>query len=298
MLKINEDKLVMVSVLGEVSPPGGGRPPYRIGPDGKPNVLPGTGGITYNLKVGDVCVGLRADHVEPCVTTKSKDSSANTGYNVQSCAGNEARVVSGDAKGAKGIVTGKHGGCEHVLIDFDDKALEKLVIGDKVQIKAFGLGLELLDYPDVVAMNVCPDLLKKWPIKAGRAGVLNVPVAHIVPGAIMGSGLGASDCHTGDYDIQLFDKKIVKQYGLDTLRFGDFVAIMDVDHSYGRIYQTGSVSVAVVVHSDCVNAGHGPGAMTLLTSAKGKIKPVIDKNANIGKCLGIGRFRAASKRKK
>ena len=28
------------------------------------------------------------------------------------------RVVSGDAKGAIGVVTGKHGGVNHVLIDF------------------------------------------------------------------------------------------------------------------------------------------------------------------------------------
>ncbi|NOZ20541.1 MAG: DUF4438 domain-containing protein [Planctomycetes bacterium] len=296
MLKTNEDKLVMQSVLGEVSPPGGGRPPYRVGPDGKPNVLPGTGGITYNLRVGDGCVGLKADHVEPCVTTKSKDASANTGYNTLSGAGNEARVVSGDAKGAKGVVTGKHGGCEHVMIDFDDKTLDKLVIGDKVQIKAFGLGLELIDFPDVAVMNLSPRLLKAWPIKGTKkSGVLKVPVTHKIPGAIMGSGLGSSDCHTGDYDIQLFDKKIVAKHGLDTLRFGDLVAIMDTDHSFGRIYQTGAVSVGVVVHSDCVNAGHGPGVMTLLTSAKGKIDPVISRDANISTYLKIGRARRKRK---
>lgn len=294
MLRTNEDKLVMMSVMGEVSPPGGARPPYRITHDGRAVVLPGTGGITYNLKVGDGCVGLQADHVEPCVTTKAKDATDNTGYNVLACAGNEATVVSGDAKKAKGIVTGKHGGCEHVIVDFDDKTVEKLAIGDKVQIKGFGVGLELLDFPDVVVMNLSPALLKAWPIQGDpRGGVLTVPVTHKVPGAVMGSGLGATDCHTGDYDIQMFDKKIVRQYGLDTLRFGDLVALMDVDHSYGRIYQTGAVSIAIVVHSDCVISGHGPGAMTLLTSPKGKIKPVISKDANIGKYLKIGRFRKA-----
>ncbi|MEW6358133.1 MAG: DUF4438 domain-containing protein [Planctomycetota bacterium] len=295
-LRTNEDKLVMQSVLGEVSPPGGSRPPYRVGPDGKPNVLPGVGGITYNLFVGDRCVGLQADHVEPCATTKAKDSSDNTGYNTLTCAGNEAALVSGAAKGAKGVVTGKHGGCEHVMVDFDEKTVNKLVIGDKVQIRAFGLGMELLDFPDVIAMNLAPNLLNAWPIQGDKkTGIMKVPVTHMVPGAIMGSGLGSSDCHTGDYDIQLFDKKIAARHGLETLRFGDLVAIMDTDHSFGRIYQTGAVSVGIIVHSDCVTAGHGPGVMTLLASAKGKIEPVIRKDANIATYLRIGRARKKRK---
>ena len=43
---------------------------------------------------------------------------------------------------------------------------------------------------------------------------LEVPVTHIVPAAIMGSGLGANQVNSGDYDIQLFDEAIVEQYGL------------------------------------------------------------------------------------
>jgi hypothetical protein len=97
----------------------------------------------------------------------------------------------------------------------------------------------------------------------------------------MGSGLGSSHSYSGDYDIQMFDKKVVKKFGLGTLRFGDFVAISDADHSYGRIYKTGAISIGIVVHSDCVIAGHGPGVMTVLTSGKGKIKPVISKKSNL-----------------
>jgi hypothetical protein len=85
----------------------------------------------------------------------------------------------------------------------------------------------------------------------------------------------------------MFDKKIVKKHGLGTLRFGDFVAITDADHSYGRIYRTGAVSTGIVVHSDCVIAGHGPGVMTVLTSSKGKIKPVINKKSNLRNYLKL-----------
>ena len=47
MLMTNEDRLVMLSVMGEVSSPGA-RP--RICYDGHVRVTPGTGGIAYNVK--------------------------------------------------------------------------------------------------------------------------------------------------------------------------------------------------------------------------------------------------------
>ena len=294
MIRTNEDKLVVISVQGEVLSALMSMPPYRSTHDGKIVVLPSVGGITYNLKVGDPAAGWQADHVEPCVTTKNlnANTSMNAAYNTFSCAGNESTVISGDAKGAKGAVTGKHGGAEHVIMDFDDKALAKMQIGDKIGVKAVGVGMELLDYPGIKIMNTSPDLCKKIGFQEDRkSGVLGIPVTHKIPAAIMGSGLGSSDCHTGDYDIQLFDPEMVRKHGLHDLRFGDFVAIMDADHSYGRIYLSGAVSVGVVVHSDCVISGHGPGVMTLFTSTKGRIRPILDPKANIGCCLKIGRFR-------
>ena len=300
MLKYNKDKLVMISVIGEVSSPRSGTSAYRVSPDGVPRILPGTGGITYNVRVGDLVCGWQADHVEPCVSTKNSNSDDNGGYNLLSCIGNEATVVSGGAKGAKGVVTGKHGGIEHVLIDFDEKALEKVVIGDKVQVRGIGLGLEIEAFPEVKVMNVSPALLEALPLKArrGERGVLAVPVTHLVPASIMGSGLGSASCERGDYDIQLFDEAIVQEYGLEDLRFGDLVAIVDADHSFGRIYRTGAMSVGVVVHSCCTTAGHGPGVTTLFASAKGKISPEVVSDANIGKYLGIGRHRATRRRRR
>ena len=52
MLRTNKDRLVMISVQGRVSYPVK-KGPYRITYDGKPVVVPGVGGITYNIKVGD-----------------------------------------------------------------------------------------------------------------------------------------------------------------------------------------------------------------------------------------------------
>jgi hypothetical protein len=57
----------MVAVAGQIAHPIGQANPYRIGNDGVPRVLPGTGGIVLNHRIGDRCVGLAGDHIEPGV---------------------------------------------------------------------------------------------------------------------------------------------------------------------------------------------------------------------------------------
>ena len=166
MLKTNVEKLIKISVMGEIASPTI-RNVYNVSATGKPLVLPGVGGITYNLRVGDPACGWEADHVEPGVSIENKENdarsgqAANTAYNVLSCVGNKATVVSGEAKGAQGTVTGKHGGIEHVLVDFPTEVLEKLVLGDRILVKAFGVGLKLLDYPDIKVLNMDPPCLKR-----------------------------------------------------------------------------------------------------------------------------------------
>ena len=82
MIKTNEDRLVMLSVSGEISSPGA-RP--RMCYDGRIRVSPGTGGIAYNVRVGDPAFGWAGDHVEPGVSTKNKEDGPNQGYNTLSC---------------------------------------------------------------------------------------------------------------------------------------------------------------------------------------------------------------------
>jgi hypothetical protein len=291
MIKTNVEKLMKISVIGEIASPTI-RVVYNVSATGKALVLPGVGGITYNLRVGDPACGWEADHVEPGASVENKENdarsgqAANTAFNILSCVGNQATVATGEKKGAKGVVTGKHGGIEHVLIDFPQEVLEQLLIGDRILIKAFGLGLKLLDFPDIKVLNMDPRLLEAWNPKL-NGDKLEVPVTHIVPAAIMGSGLGANQVNSGDYDIQLFDEAVVEQYGLESLRLGDLVAIIDADHSFGRIYRQGAISVGVVVHTNCVTAGHGPGVTTLMTSSNGKIIPQITQNANVASLLNL-----------
>ncbi len=283
MIKTNKDKLVKLSVLGEISAPGV-RP--RMCYDGRIRVIPGTGGIAYNLKVGDPAFGWAGDHLEPGVSTKNKDTKANQGYNTLSCIGNTAYVASGDAKGAKGTVTGKHGGIEHVIIHFEQEVLEKLQIGDKVQVRSIGQGLELTDYPDVKCMNLDPNVVNKLNI-VEKDGVLKVPVTAMIPPEFMGSGLGASSAETGDYDITSMEKERLRELEIDKIKLGDIVAIMDSSSYYGRSYRRGAVIIGIVVHGDSFVSGHGPGVTSLLTSLKGKIEPVKSDNANIADYLSL-----------
>ncbi len=292
MIRTNEKQLVIQSVAGQITHPMAGGSPYRISVDGEPMVLPGTGGITYNFRVGDCCTELVGDHVEPGVSISNFTNPANRqemingGLNVLAHIGNEATVISGDAKGSKGVVTGKHGGIEHVLIDFSEAIMNKLNVEDKIAIKAHGIGLKLTDFPNVTAMNLSPALLKKMKLKK-KGKKLVVPVTHTIPAAVMGSGIGKDNCYRGDYDIQMFDEKTVKKHNMASLRFGDIVAVTDADHSFGRTYRQGCVSIGIVVHSSCILAGHGPGVTTLLTCKDDSIEFVMDKNANIATLMGL-----------
>ena len=291
MIKTNQDRLVIQSVIGEVASPRQ-RSPYRISNEGIPMTLPGTGGITYNIRVGDPAFGWVADHVEPAVSMRNRESKEGLGVendalNTLSCIGNEAAIVSGAAKGHKGFVTGTHGGIEHVLADFDWKILEQLVIGDKIQIRSWGQGLALPEQPEIKFFNLDPKLFQKMNCRLDARKNLMVPVACHIPPELMGSGIGSPSAASGDYDITTADTATVRKLGIDRLRFGDLVAIDNTDNCFGRCYRKGSVTIGVVVHSDCIIAGHGPGVTTIMTSKAGRIAPFIDKKANIAHYLGI-----------
>jgi len=289
-LAANRDKLVAISVMGEVAPPKM-RSPYRVGYDGVPRVSPATGGIVYNVRVGDPAFGWAGDHVEPGVSTKdTKDEQVNMAYNTLSCVGNRVTVASGDAKGATGVVTGTHGGIEHVIVDFAPDVLDKLHIGDKVLVRACGQGLELRDFPTVTVMNLDPDLLDGLGLNAtGGPGAkaLSVPVAAEIPASLMGSGLGAMTAWSGDYDLTSQDPALLEELGLDGLRLGDIVAIKDASASYGWSFRRGAVTIGVVIHSDSKISGHGPGITTLMTANQGEIVPRVDPGANLALLLGL-----------
>ncbi|HWT06665.1 MAG TPA: DUF4438 domain-containing protein, partial [Xanthomonadales bacterium] len=243
----NRSRLVAQILTAQVAPPLLPSALYDVGADGVPRILPSVGGITLNVRVGDSAFAFEADHVEPAVSARHPDDKLNASFCTLACIGNVATVGSGDAKGERGVVTGKHGGIEHVMIDFPERVMERMQIGDTINVRAFGVGLAIDGAGDVMAFNCDPDLLDKLGIE--RAGSkLRVPVARIVPARVMGSGLGRQTVTRGDYDIQCFDETTVREFGLNDLRLGDVVAITDADNSFGRVFRTGAVTIAVVSH--------------------------------------------------
>ena len=175
---------------------------------------------------------------------------------------------------------------------FDDATLDKLTQDDKVLIHAYGQGFTLMDYPDIKVFSLAPRLFKEIGIVVVDDYRIEVPVAAVVPGMLMGSGLGHNDVFKGDYDIQTSDQETIRRCRLDQLRLGDFVAIQDHDSSYGWTYREGAVTIGVVIHTDSHLAGHGPGVQTTMTSRKSLIIPKLNPEANLGRYLKIGRWRS------
>ena len=291
--RLNRADLVISLVQGQIAHPVGRASPYRVGADGVPRVLPGTGGITLNWRVGDRCIGIAGDHVEPGVALHHNGreivgprNGPNLALITYACIGNRAQVASGPACGQRGWVTGKHGGVDHVLVDFAPETLRRLRTGDTVQIESVGQGLRLLDHPDVQVLNCAPLLLARWGLRS-KSGVLQVPVTHAMPAALMGSGLGRNSAWRGDIDIQIADAAQARRWRLDQLRFGDLVCVAGADNRFGPSRHGERVTIGVVVHGDSTVSGHGPGVTVLLTGPRHALRPVPDQQANIARLLGI-----------
>lgn len=292
MIKTNLEKLVDLAVSGSAGHPSSCGSESTASSDGGLSVPLSFSGINLTVKVGDSALDWAgAQEVEPGVALKNDCSAANEGLVALSCIGDEAVIVSAamDGKdlrlqGSPGVVTGKSSG--RVLVYFPRRIVERLAVGDRIQIRASGFGLALLDYPDVRVFNVGPRLLKALN-PSEKAGKVRIPVAKVIPGKLMGSGLGGINGWTGDYDIQTTSPEAVKEYSLDQLRLGDLVAISDHDATNGPRWQSGAITVGVVAHGAGRRSGHGPGVNVILTSPKSTIEPIITRKANLAELMGL-----------
>ena len=283
MLRTNADQLVEIAVSGSVSQPTLRYPGYIQDSEGRARVLPGMAGVVYNARVGDPAFGWAGDHVEPGTSIHNSDSGPEFALHYLTCIGNRAVVTSGLAKGMEGIVTGEHA---RLLIDFLAEANELICIGDNIQIRAYGRGLEFLDYPQIMLKKCSPKLIEGMPITAIDSHKIRVPVTMELPIRIMGSGAELNPDYV-DQDLMSGDRGLMHALGIDKLRLGDLVVIPDADHAYGRGYRQGAVTIGLCIHGDSVMTGHGPGILTLMTCAEPRIEWFIDPQANIANYLNI-----------
>ena len=290
MRQTNVSQLVKISVLGEIANPtmpGLPASPYLVSADGEPVLIPSLGGLVYNVRVGDRAVGWAAELIQPGVSIKHNNGNANTALGVFACLGNRARVVGGAANGAIGVVTGKSGRfAEHVICHFAEDALEKMAPGDKVQVQAYGVGLQLLDFPAIQFKSCSPALLDAINPDVSAGGKLVVPVKGIAPSVIAGAGAGLGS-ENGALNLQSSDPQILAENGLDDLRFGDLVAVTDWDSRYGHGYLRGSVVIGVVCQGGSVRSGYGPGIAVIMSSKQGQIEPVRTSGANLKELMNL-----------
>jgi len=283
----NSDKLVSLSVMGQIATPSfPGLPaePYRLASDGTPFLLPTYGSIVYNVSVGDSAFGWLADCIHPSVSINLADDNGNRGLRVLSCIGNTAVVMSGDAKGSKGVVTGKSGRfSEHVIVHFPKAVREKMAIGDKIVVRAKGIGMQLAEHEDIYLKGCSPELLESLKPQ-GKEGKLEIPVVASVPPHLLGAGAGL-DSEGGSVHIQTTDKTEVQKAGLDKLKLGDIVALENYDSRYSHGFLRGAVSIGVIGQGDSPRAGYGPGITVFMTSGEGGIVPKITEGVNLKSLL-------------
>ena len=282
--KTNAEHVVSVSVQGQIAAPE--MPPlpaspYALTAEGEPFLLPAWGSIVYNVSVGDSAYGWLADCIHPGVSIKMDNMMDNRGLNVLACVGNEAMVMTGSGQRSRGIVTGKSGRFSgHVILHFENEVREQLAIGDKIVVRAKGVGLEFADHPDVKIKSCSPELLDALEATTNNDGKLSVPVVARVPPHLLGAGAGL-DSEGGSIHIRTADREAVKEAGLDKLRLGDVVALGDYDSSWNHGYLRNAVGIGVVAQGDSPRAGYGPGITLLMTSASGGIAPLVTPGVNL-----------------
>lgn len=285
----NAADIVAVSVLGQVANPSlSGLPaePYRLDADGRAFLWPTFGGIVYNVSVGDSAFGWSGDCVHPGVSIAHPDANKNRGLNVFACIGNEAMVVTGAAKGAKGTVTGKSGRfSDQVIVHFDEATRRRLAVDDRINIRSEGVGLVVAECPDVSFKSLSPALFDTLP-KTLEGGVLSVGVVATVPPHMVGAGAGLTS-EGGSLHMQSTDRAELARHRLDTLRLGDVVAIADTDSRYNHGYLRGAMSIGIVGQTDGPRAGYGPGMTIVMTAPAGQLACHDAPGTNIADILGL-----------
>jgi hypothetical protein len=288
-VKTNEDRLVVVSVAGTIvhpSFPGLPAEPYRLAADGTPFLLPTYGGIVYNISVGDEAFGWLADCVHPGVSIHYGAELGNRGLNVFACVGNDAMVMTGEAKGTRGVVTGKSGRfSENVIVHVPKETRQRLAVGDKIVVRAQGVGMAVDGFSDMRLKSLSPKLFRALsPERAGER--IRIPVVARIPPHFLGAGAGLTS-EGGSLHMQTTDREALKAAGLDSLKLGDIVALEDYDSRYQHGYMRGAVGIAVIGQTDGPRAGYGPGMTLLMTEPHGHIEPVPTPGTNLVSLLGL-----------
>lgn len=278
-VRSNVDALVAQRLAGEVWPPLADRHVFRVDPDGRAFFLPGMGGVTLDVHCGDPATGHAGDHVEPGLSVRHRETAANYALQYLTCVGNVVEVTSGPGAGARGFVIGQHA---YVLVDMAPDDMARVTTGDQVVVDAVGQGLALEDHPSIVVKNCSPRLLEALGGGTRADGRLEVRVSALVPPEAVGAGAGmASEYANTDLMGAYAGRGEELSLGLEGLRVGDVVALVDQDHRYGRGYRGGFTTIGVISTGSAALFGHGPGPSSVMSGPSEAFDVVLDGGANL-----------------
>src|SRR5262249_19690957 len=135
------------------------------------------------------------------------DPAARHALAAYACVGNEVRVRTGAAAGARGVVLGKRGEESRVIAGFAAADLARMRPGDEVSVRARGQGWRPPGLPpEVAVMNLHPGTVPLLPIALPATGTgvgaVAVSVRVTVPSRLAGNGIGRPAA-AWDLDLQL-----------------------------------------------------------------------------------------------
>jgi hypothetical protein len=277
MLRTNSARIVRTRLAAAITPTAANR---AVAPDGRLDVLPGQGGVVMGIRLGDIALNWRGDHVEPGVSLAHADVSVNRAIQILSCVGNPVEVADGPARGARGLVYGKHGA---VLAALPQDKLALVAPGDRIVVEACGAGLALEDAPELTCLSLSPDLALRWLGGPDDKGRIRVRIAAELPPEAAAAGIGMPSQR---FNMDLHSDQPPMAEACRLLRFGDLVAVHDQDHRFGRRFRRGWIAVGVISHGRTIAGGHGLGFMTLLTGPAERLRLVVSDDANVAKLMG------------
>ena len=250
--------------------------PFKIDRHGHTYVPTGDGGIVLNYRVGDSIFALDADHASPGVSVSHPNSDAAYSLVAQSCIGNTAKVRTGAAIGANGVVLGKRGeGCR-VLVLFAPEVMKLIRPDDQISIETEGQGLAD-DQMESRIFNISSNLFSALSFKKSGEKKFKIPVRTIFESKYVGNGIGRP-MPLWDVDLQVYELPA----GVSDIKIGDFVAISNLDARFNAGYRKGWISVGVIVHGASPQPGHGPGVTIFLSGPENEFELLSDPQQHVG----------------
>ncbi len=296
MLKVETDRLVERALTAEIVNLTMITPPHGLTEQSSSRALPLTG-VTYNVKLGDPLFTRPHDFLEPgIIAAVCPDTVTGSGecpdVTRMCCPGNKVKIINSETHGLEGMVLSTDFGLSNaIIIDFPERVYQRVGSGKRIWIRSRGPGAWLTDYPTIRLMNIDPDILPKLEIQHAGKNRLMFPVCYFVPVNFFSP---LRDDASSPHLLCRFngnDQKNIDALGIENLRFGDFIAINDLDLSGGFNKKKGAVTIAIALLSPVRPWGIAFGAVAVFTCTAGKIVPVINPGSNLGRFLSLGRYR-------